>query len=229
MTGEDVRLPTDLNILSKMADGKRQTSTNLASILDRDRGYITNRLSFLREEGYLQDPGPADNSRMSEITPKGRVAVFRKDKFVRDQYSTFEYLCEHVAICNSHLDERFLPDLIATRHDENTALRTLAEVDGITIPSEFDERLPRDANMSADASEYLYRLFFWSLADRKSEMGVYKFNQRGEQYLELLPESAFEYETFDLGMDEWVEFTEQLRDTYTEDEFNMLDRLTENL
>lgn len=226
MTGEGVRLPTDLDILSAMADGKRQTSTNLASILDKDRRYVTNRLNFLREEGYLQDPGPADDSRMKEITRKGQVAVFRKDKFVRDQYSTFEFLCEHVASCNRKLDDRFLPDLIATRYDENTALRTLSEIDGITIPSEFEERLSRDATMSADASEYLYRLFFWSLADRKSEMGVYKFTSRGKRYLELLPDSAFEYETFDLGVEEWAEFTEQLRETYTEEELSMLDKLT---
>jgi DNA-binding MarR family transcriptional regulator len=226
MTGEDVRLPTDLDILTTMADGKRQTSTNLASILDRDRRYVTNRLNFLREEGYIQDPGPADNSRMNEITPKGRIAAYRRDKFVRDQYATFEYLCGHIVTCNNHLEERFMPDLIATRHDENTALKALSDVDGITIASEFSSRLSLDDSSPETAADLLYRLFFWSLADRKSEVGVYEITQRGKRYLRQLPESAFTYETFDLGIQEWVEFTEQLRETYSEEEVTRLNTVT---
>ena len=58
-------------------------------------------------------------------------------------------------------------------------------------------------------------------------MDGYKLTQRGKQYLELLPESAFEYETFDLGMDDWVAFTEQMRWAYTEKEIDRLDQFAE--
>lgn len=226
MTGDNVRLPTDIDILTTMADRKRQTSTNLASILNKDRRYMTNRLNFLREEGYLRDPGPADNSRMVEITPMGLVAVFRKDKLVREHYSRFTHLCERVADCNRNLEQRFLPDLIATEYGDNWFLRRLNKIDGLTIPSEFSDEIPIDDQVLSDIDDVLYQLSFWSLADRKDGMDVYKITQRGKQYLELLPESAFEYQTFDLGIEDYAEFTEQLRGTYTKEEMNKLENLT---
>lgn len=226
MAESEIRLPTDFRILELMAQGKRQTSTNLAAMLDLDRRYVTNRLNFLREEGYLRDPGPAEQSRMVEITAMGRIAIFRGDRLVREQYSMFRHLCHHVFACNRKLEDQFLPDLIATRHHENRALQKLSEIDGLTIPSEFENQLNLEDHAYSTSSDVLYSLYFWSLAERKDNMDVYQISPRGEKYLELLPESAFESESFEVGVDDWIEATEYVREYYTDEEIALLEEIT---
>lgn len=226
MAESEIRLPTDLRILESMGQGKRQTSTNLAAMLDRDRRYVTNRLNFLREERYLRDPGPAERSRMVEITPKGRIAVFRGNRLIREQYSMFNHLCDHVFSCNRDLEDQFLPDLIATRHFENRALQTLSDINGLTIPSEFENQLSLEDHEYSTSLGLLYSLHFWSLAERKDGMNVYQITTRGEEYLEMLPGSAFEYESFEMSVHDWVDATKRIREYYNESEKSLLNQVT---
>ena len=220
-----VRLPTDIEILTSVADGKRQTSTNLSAILDKDRRYVTNRIKYLKQRGYVEDPGPAENSRMVEITQKGQVAVFHRNKLLRKYYSSFESLCEHIQYCNTEHGEQFMPDLVATRFYENHALHLLAEIDGLTIPSDFADQLSLDDYSAPEPSDLLYHLYFWSLADRREEMDVYEITELGERYLELLPSSAFTRSDFDFSIERSVQLTKKLRESYPKEKLEKLDRV----
>lgn len=67
--------PTDADILTILADGRRQTQSNLAVLLDKDTGYISTRLSSLRNNSLVHRVGPAKQSTLYEITPTGRAAL----------------------------------------------------------------------------------------------------------------------------------------------------------
>ena len=68
-------VPTDFDILAAMSDGKRQTATNVAAIIDRDSRYMNNRLAELAGHGLIEKVGPADQSGMYVITDRGLAAL----------------------------------------------------------------------------------------------------------------------------------------------------------
>lgn len=94
MNGNTVKLvvPTDFEILEAMSDGKRQTATNLAAIVDRNSRYMNNRLAELAGDGLVTKVGPADNSHMYVITDKGRLALEHRDKYSHDDADEFGQL-----------------------------------------------------------------------------------------------------------------------------------------
>lgn len=223
MTESKYRLPTDRRIFAAMSDTRRQTSTNLAAMLDLDRRYVSSRLKFLREKGYLFEPGPADQSRMFEPTTMGRIAIFHKEKLIRKYTEQFEYLCGHIYKYNQEIDGQFYPDLLATTYENNVALRELADIDGLTIPSELSDKL----NVFINVRDNLYFLYFWSLAERKDKMDVYELTSRGSQYLSLLSEDAFEDPDFgENQISEMIENTDAIREEYTKQELDRLAILT---
>jgi predicted transcriptional regulator len=73
--------PTDFDILAAMADGRRNNAVNLAAMLDRNRSYINTRLPILLDYGLVERVGPAPNSGLYEITPKGRAVVEHRDRY----------------------------------------------------------------------------------------------------------------------------------------------------
>ena len=77
-------VPTDFEILSELADGKRNTAANLAYILEKDRSYINTRLPILLDYDLLDRVGPAPNSGLYVITPKGRAVVDHRDRYGDD-------------------------------------------------------------------------------------------------------------------------------------------------
>ncbi|UWG48551.1 Transcriptional regulator, MarR family [Halanaeroarchaeum sp. HSR-CO] len=74
-------LPTDLEILEALVDGKRNTAANLSYELEKDRSYINTRLPVLADYGLLERIGPAPNSGLYEITEKGMVVAEHGDKY----------------------------------------------------------------------------------------------------------------------------------------------------
>jgi len=73
--------PTDFDILAAMSDGRRNNAINLAAMLDRNRSYINTRLPILLDYGLVERVGPAPNSGLYEITPKGRAVVEHRDSY----------------------------------------------------------------------------------------------------------------------------------------------------
>jgi len=73
--------PTDFDILAAMGDGRRNIAVNLATMLDRNRSYINTRLPILLDYGLVERVGPAPNSGLYEITPKGRAVVEHRDRY----------------------------------------------------------------------------------------------------------------------------------------------------
>jgi predicted transcriptional regulator len=90
--------PTDFDILEAFSDGKRNTAVNIALEIDRDRAYINTRLPILADHGLLERIGPAPNSGLYEITPRGR-AVLKHRQAYRDESVEFE------ALVDSELDD----------------------------------------------------------------------------------------------------------------------------
>jgi predicted transcriptional regulator len=92
-------LPTDMEILSALSDGKRNTAANLAYELDKNRSYINTRLPVLADYGLLERVGPAPNSGLYAITEKGLLTLEHRDQYERGD-KEFEKLLE------SKLEER---------------------------------------------------------------------------------------------------------------------------
>lgn len=90
-------VPTDFEMLEAMSDGKRQTATNLAAIIDRDSRYMNNRLAVLAGSGLVEKVGPSDTSGMYRITPKGRAALDLRNEYVHDTANEFSELVEEKA------------------------------------------------------------------------------------------------------------------------------------
>ncbi|WP_181692262.1 ArsR family transcriptional regulator [Natronomonas sp. LN261] len=85
--------PTDFDVLESLSDGKRNTAANIAIEIDRDRAYINTRLPLLTDHGLLERIGPAPNSGLYEITPKGRAALRYREAY-HDDDTDFETLVE---------------------------------------------------------------------------------------------------------------------------------------
>ena len=85
--------PTDFDILEALSDGKRNTAANIAIEIDRDRAYINTRLPLLADHGLLERIGPAPNSGLYEITPRGRTALKHRSAY-HDESTDFEALIE---------------------------------------------------------------------------------------------------------------------------------------
>lgn len=86
-------LPTDVEILEALSDGRRNTAANLAHILDKDRAYINTRLPVLADYGLIERIGPAPKSGLYEITEKGRVVLEHQDHY-REEGVDFDALVE---------------------------------------------------------------------------------------------------------------------------------------
>jgi hypothetical protein len=84
--------PTDFEILDALSDGRRNTAANLAHLIDRTRPYINTRLPLLADYGLVERVGPAPNSGLYQITPRGLAALE-----LRDQYGEVDDFDDRVA------------------------------------------------------------------------------------------------------------------------------------
>ncbi|MFB6252116.1 MAG: winged helix-turn-helix transcriptional regulator [Halobellus sp.] len=82
--------PTDFEILSALADGRRNNAVNLAHRLDKNRSYVNTRLPVLHDYGLIERVGPAPNSGLYEITDKGRAVLQHRDVYSRDRETFVE-------------------------------------------------------------------------------------------------------------------------------------------
>lgn len=85
---------TDFDILQALADGERNIAANIAIEIDANRGYINNRLSYLRSVDLVQRVGPKERSGLYQITAKGEVAAEHKEKYLNDSVDDFESFIE---------------------------------------------------------------------------------------------------------------------------------------
>jgi len=77
--------PTDFHILNALSDGERDTAANIASQIDKKRGYLNTRLPALADCGLLQKIGPLSNSGLYQITPLGVAAIQRQSLYETDR------------------------------------------------------------------------------------------------------------------------------------------------
>lgn len=85
--------PTDFDILEALSDGKRNTAANIALEIDRDRAYINTRLPLLADHGLLERIGPAPNSGLYEITPRGQAVIKHRSAY-GEETTDFEALVD---------------------------------------------------------------------------------------------------------------------------------------
>jgi len=85
---------TDFNILEALADGERNIAANIAIEIDANRGYINNRLGYLRSVDLVQRVGPKEQSGLYQITEKGKLAAENKEKYLNDTVDDFESFIE---------------------------------------------------------------------------------------------------------------------------------------
>ncbi|ELZ14445.1 hypothetical protein C478_07467 [Natrinema thermotolerans DSM 11552] len=215
-TLEPLVMPTDAKILTGLTHGRRETPTNLAAQLkDTSQNYTANRLRKLELRGYTHSPGPADRSGMYEITTWGRYATAHIDRHERQYDELFHRLVTRA--CGSQpTPEHAYPDNIPEEDRETQpapdpcaetdttllqlyrhvydALKTLSDIDGVTIPTDFRERLPPtdDGNMASagDAADSLYTLYFYGLADRREGMEAYSITDAGRQLVNQNPDPS---------------------------------------
>jgi len=99
-------LPTDLEILQALSDGKRNTAANLSYILDKDRSYINTRLPILADYGLVDRVGPAPNSGLYEITTKGSLVVEYGDRYEDDDVDFDAFIDDKLAAQTDDADRR---------------------------------------------------------------------------------------------------------------------------
>lgn len=215
-TLEPLILPTDKKILNALTHGLRETPRNLsAQLTDVTNTYTGDRLRALEHRGYTNSPGPADRSGMYQITTWGRFATTHINKYDRNHDKLF-----HALTVRSVNSQPTPPDIsnhtnpnTETQHPapdphnhtktdwihlyphELNALNALNDINGITIPTDFRNHIttdnpdtnPPNAN---DASELLYTLYYYDLADRHDGMEAYSINDTGRKLLNTNPDPA---------------------------------------
>lgn len=67
--------PTDEEILEVLASGNRESTSSLASKLDRNNAYISNRLKTLRDTGYIERSDNDGSVGPHQITADGRALL----------------------------------------------------------------------------------------------------------------------------------------------------------
>jgi len=86
-----LRNPTDFEILDLMSDGERYTPGYVAECLDRDSGYMRNRIRELAGNGLIDRVG---NSTMYILTQRGRVALELRDQYEHEEAREFGMLVD---------------------------------------------------------------------------------------------------------------------------------------
>ena len=215
MSDQPLTIPTDIEILTLLSTGDRQTPANVGAHLDQDSRYMSQRLRNLEERGYVRDAPPAERSGMYELTKFGAIAAFHIHTYVRGYHNTFRTTTE--GILENQPNDAFYPDLIILDDADEVALRQLSKVDGLTVPSELPIKEMADdvENLISTVSKELYTLFYFGLAERVEDMDVYRITDRGEKALDLLSDDIIEP----------VELTDRLRETYTDSEREQLNTL----
>ncbi|WP_256546805.1 ArsR family transcriptional regulator [Halobellus inordinatus] len=77
--------PTDFLILDLLSDGKRDTGSNIAKRIDKNRSYINTRLPVLADYDLIDKIGPHESSGLYQITPLGVAAVQKQALYDQDQ------------------------------------------------------------------------------------------------------------------------------------------------
>ncbi len=168
--------PTDIQILTALDKGNRQTPKNLGVLLNRDSAYISGRSRSLIRAGYADDPGPADKSGMVEISITGRVAVAHLDCYLQTYYDTFHKLCERVAGVQPDLDDtEFNTDAVELTESEEQVLDILQQTSGVVIPSQIASHSSVNLN-TEEAADALYALYFYGLIERHEDMDAYSLS-----------------------------------------------------
>lgn len=186
-------LPIDKDILTYLTNGRRETPRNLTAGLNTDdytRNYIGNRLRNLEHRGYTYSPGPADRSGMYEITTWGRVVEHHINQYDRGYDALFHELVIRTVDTqpkpdwspSDHFPDNQNPvpdphsetitDWIQLSDIELDALRSIVDIHGITIPSDFTDHISGEVTTS-DAANALYTLHFYQFANRRDGMDAY--------------------------------------------------------
>jgi len=217
---EPLTLPTDREILQTIDDQNRYTPKLVGLIINKDPGYMSSELRKLESLGYVTDPAEEyqitdDRSGMYTFTSLGVIVRYHLDTYVREHHRTF-HTHSHQVLENQP-DNAFYPDLVVLDEPTKTALHELSHVDGVTIPSELHIELAHEADYAPQtAAEALYTLSYHGLAERVEEMDVYRITNRGTTATNLLSDDVSDP----------VELTENLRDTYSDAEQELLQQLT---
>jgi DNA-binding MarR family transcriptional regulator len=73
--------PTDFLTLQCLADSGRNVASNVALEIDKSRSHVNVRLPILEDYGLVEKIGPAENSGLYELTPKGRIALAHREEY----------------------------------------------------------------------------------------------------------------------------------------------------
>jgi DNA-binding MarR family transcriptional regulator len=81
--------PTDFEILAYLSRAGRNNAVNMAVALDKDRSYVNTRLRYLAAADLVERVGPAPNSGLYELTPRGEAALEHREAYA-DRTDDFE-------------------------------------------------------------------------------------------------------------------------------------------
>ena len=215
MIFDPLTTPTDLEIIELLSKGDRQTPANVAAHLDRNSRYMSGRLRDLEERGYIRGAPPAERSGMYEITKLGKIVAFHIHAYVRDYQNIFHGISRY--ILEEQPEDAFYPDLIKLDETGVDALLEVDSTEGIVVPSHLEIKIVIEGGYAPQTTaDALFGLHYHGLAERVDGMDAYQITKRGKKAVELYRE----------GTREPVELTEQLRETYTDEEKERLDILS---
>jgi len=76
-----LRRPTDFLILEALENQGRNVATNLQHHTGKSRKNVNIRLPVLADYGLVEKVGPAEHSGLYEVTLRGRLAAFHRDRY----------------------------------------------------------------------------------------------------------------------------------------------------
>lgn len=96
---------------------RQKRRPNLATIIDKSRENINNRLPILADYGLVRKIGPSDRSGLYELTEKGERALSNADRY--DEIDDFEKLLEDSTLDVEHSsDQVYVPGGIEMTGEE---------------------------------------------------------------------------------------------------------------
>lgn len=88
-----LQLPTDALILETLLEG-RNLAVNIAKEIDRNRSYINGRMGLLLDYNLVEKVGPAEDTGLYQITPRGGAVVLLQDRYNDLDTDEFEDLVD---------------------------------------------------------------------------------------------------------------------------------------
>lgn len=179
---EPLTVPTDIEIMELFSNGLRQTPQNVALTLDKDNGYMSERIGELKDREYICGVSPSgERGVMVVISDLGKIVAAQIHKYNRSNHAQFDAICRQL-LCASEETADGLRISLTLSDKLYSCLEYCAGHEGLVIASTLTECIESkmgDSPTRGRVDELLYELFLYGLLEQKDNMPVYELTDKG--------------------------------------------------